>query len=115
MNWSREVTKTLEETMKRLMTNELKLGEGWELILMEDLTLMDEEAEMILKFSQIVGLLKALMDDPSLNKDLVELLVQTFIHEKKEECSKNGKEGEEGKEDDGVSEEEGRAFKKQRV
>jgi hypothetical protein len=109
MNWSREVTKTLEETMKRLMTNELKLGEGWELILMEDLTLMDEEAEMILKFSQIVGLLKALMDDPSLNKDLVELLVQTFIHEK------NGKEGEEGKEDDGVSEEEGRAFKKQRV
>lgn len=53
------------------------------------------EVKKLLSFGQIVRLLKALMDDPNMNKELVKNLVQTFIEENKEGCEEEG-DGEEG-------------------
>ena len=92
-----QVDEALEVTMKHL--NESAYGsiaDDW-----SDST-MDEQN--VLSFGQIARLLKTLMDDRNMNKDVVTNLVQTFIKENEEGC-------EEGEED----EEEEPAPKKQRV
>ena len=109
-----QVKKALELTMDHLNRNAYgSIADDW-----ADLT---DEANQILSFAQIVRLLKALLEDPNMNKDLVTKLVQNFIKENEEGCEDEGEEEEgedEGCEDEGCEdegEEEEPASKKQRV